>query len=94
MEKYHNEELDRPERETKSYKVKKKHVEYVLKLLNNNPTWSIKLLWENTTKTYFDDFEISQSQLSELYGIIMLLVNGQEHDIIQKQLISAPECVR
>ena len=33
LEKYNNDEIDRPERGTKSYKVKKKHVEYVLKLL-------------------------------------------------------------
>lgn len=65
LEKYNNDELDRPERETKSYKVKKKRVEYVLKILNKNPTWSIKLLWENT-KSHFDDFDISQSQLSRV----------------------------
>tara|TARA_Y100000389_G_C17423866_1_gene498375 strand:+ start:395 stop:1663 length:1269 start_codon:yes stop_codon:yes gene_type:complete len=65
LEKYNNDELNRPARETKSYKVKKKHVEYVLKLLDKNPTLSIKLLWENT-KAHFDDFEISQSQLSRV----------------------------
>ena len=65
LEKYHNDEIDRPERETKSYKVKKKHVEYVLKLLKKNPTWSIKLLWDDI-KAHFDDFEISQSQLSRV----------------------------
>ena len=65
LEKYNNDELIRPPRKTKSYKVKKKHVEYVLKLLDKNPTWSIKLLWENT-REHFDDFEISQSQLSRV----------------------------
>ena len=30
--------------------------------MDKNPTWSIKLLWENT-REHFDDFEISQSQL-------------------------------
>ena len=65
LEKFDNKELDRPERETKSYKVKKKHLEYVLKLLNKNPTWSIKLLWEYT-KAHFDDFDVSQSQLSRV----------------------------
>ena len=36
-----------------------------MKLLDKNPTWSIKLLWENT-REHFDDFEISQSQLSRV----------------------------
>ena len=42
-----NEKLDRPKRQNKSYKTKRKHVDYAIKLLNKNPTWSINLLWSN-----------------------------------------------
>ena len=48
LEAYNNNEtLDRPKRRTKSYKTKRKHVDYAIKLLNKNPTWSINLLWSN-----------------------------------------------
>ena len=33
LEKYNNDELNRPPRKTKSYKVKKKHVEYVFETI-------------------------------------------------------------
>ena len=36
-----------------------------MKLLKKNPTWSIKILWK-TTKVYFDDFQVYQSQLSRV----------------------------
>jgi len=60
-----NEKLDRPKRQNKSYKTKRKHVDYAIKLVNKNPTWSIKLLWSNI-KDKYDDFEITQTQLSRV----------------------------
>lgn len=60
-----NEKLDRPKRQNKSYKTKRKHVDYAIKLLNKNPTWSINLLWSNI-KDKYDNFDITQTQLSHV----------------------------
>ena len=60
-----NKQLDRQERQNKSYKTKRKHVDYAINLVKNNPTWSIKLLWSNI-KDKYDDFEITQTQLSRV----------------------------
>ena len=40
-------------------------MDYAIKLLNKNPTWSINLLWSNI-KDKYDDFEITQIQLSRV----------------------------
>lgn len=40
-------------------------MDYAIKLLNKNPTWSINLLWSNI-KDKYDDFEITQTQLSRV----------------------------
>lgn len=44
IKKYNNEKLNRPIRIVTSYKTKKKHVDYAIKLLDKYPTWLIKLL--------------------------------------------------
>tara|TARA_B100000767_G_C19774679_1_gene541885 strand:- start:906 stop:1787 length:882 start_codon:yes stop_codon:yes gene_type:complete len=57
--------LERKQRNAKSYKIKKKHVDYVLKLLKKNPTWSVQLLW-NSTKLKFTDFNITRRHLGQV----------------------------
>ena len=60
-----NKTYDRKKRVTESYKIKQKHVKYLIKTVKKNPTWSIKMLW-NDIKVKFSDFEISQNHLSRV----------------------------
>ena len=57
--------LKRKTRPAVAYKVKEKHVKYILKLVKKNPTWSIQMYMSNIKEKY-SDFEISNSQLSRV----------------------------
>lgn len=57
--------LNRKTRPAVAYKVKEKHVKYILKLVKKNPTWSIQMYMSNIKEKY-SDFEISNSQLSRV----------------------------
>ena len=57
--------FSRSTRDTKSYKIKQKHVDYILKVIKSNPTWSITMIRSNVLKK-FNDFNISQSHLSKV----------------------------
>ena len=57
--------FERSYRKSVSYKVKEKHVKYILKLVKKNPTWSIQMLMCNIKEKYID-FDISNSQLSRV----------------------------
>lgn len=58
-----NGDLKRNNHLPKSYKMLKKHVIYLLKLLKKNPTWSVQLLW-NSMNIHFSDFNITRRHLS------------------------------
>lgn len=57
--------MERKQRNAKSYKIKKKHFDYVLKLIKKNPTRSIQLLY-NSAKLKFTDFNITRRHLGEV----------------------------
>ena len=57
--------IGRIQKQSLSYKIKQKHVKYVLKLVYENPTWSINMLWSAVKET-FDDFDISKGHLSKV----------------------------
>ena len=57
--------LERKSRQSVSYKVKEKHIKYILKLVKKNSTWSIQMLMSNIKEKY-EDFDISNSQLSRV----------------------------
>jgi len=57
--------IERKSRQLISYKIKEKHVKYILKLVKKNPTWSIQMYMTNIKEKY-SDFDISNSQLSRV----------------------------
>ena len=65
LKEYENNNLERKKRCYESYKIKQKHVNYAIKLLNKHMELSIKLLWTKL-KTKFDDFDVSERQLSRV----------------------------
>lgn len=66
LKQYNSSRNTKPSKRTaKSYKIKEKHVKYVIKVIEKNPQASIKILWE-TLKQKFKDFNISQGHLSEV----------------------------
>ena len=60
-----NNSLERKSRLAVAYKVRESHVKYILKLVKKNPTWSIQMYMSNIKEKY-SDFEISNSQLSQV----------------------------
>ena len=63
LDKYENtKELERKKRKAVSYKITQKEVDYVKRLIETYPTYSIHLLW-NKMSERFDNFSISESQL-------------------------------
>ena len=71
---YENNTIDRLPRNAESYKIKQRHVNYILKLIKSNPTWSVKMLWTNMNSK-FNDFKYPKVILQELYGKIILQEN-------------------
>lgn len=57
--------IERKSKQLISYKIKEKHVKYILKLVKKNPTWSIQMYMTNIKEKY-SDFDISNSQLSRV----------------------------
>ena len=54
--------LDRKNKDAISYKITQNQVKYLLKLVQEYPTLSIRLLWSKMHDK-FDDFNISESQV-------------------------------
>jgi len=57
--------LSRESRIAVSYKIKQKHVNFVLQLIKKNQQWSINTLW-NEMNNKFYDFNISKAHLSDV----------------------------
>ena len=65
LKRYNDDNLIRQNRKAISYKVKQKHVNYALKLLDKNQELSINILWSKLKKKYID-FEITPGHLSRV----------------------------
>lgn len=57
--------LKEKKRNSESYKIEAKHINYLLKLLKKYPRWSVKLYWQNMYGN-FDNFSISQGHLAKV----------------------------
>ena len=63
---YHqNNSLERKNRESVSYKIKQKHVNFAKKLIEKNKEYSISIIWSKM-KLKYPDFEISKGYLAEV----------------------------
>jgi len=58
INKYKNNKLENLTQKKKSYKIKQKHVNYALKMLEITPTLSISMLWQKI-KSKYNDFDIT-----------------------------------
>lgn len=65
IKQYRGDCLDRKARDSTSYKIKQKHVNYLLKIIQKNPRWSVKMYWKALYKKY-NDFEISEGHLAKV----------------------------
>lgn len=66
VDKYeNNNNLNRKKREYKSYKVKKKHVEYALKLIKDNKQITMKEL-SKKIKAKYNDFSVTPQWLGKV----------------------------
>ena len=54
INKYKNNQLENLTQNKKSYKIKQKHVNYALKMLETTPTLSISMLWKKIKSKYND----------------------------------------
>lgn len=62
INKYQNNKLENLTQKKKSYKIKQKHVNYALKMLEITPTLSISMLWKKI-KSKYNDFDITETHL-------------------------------
>ena len=65
ISKYEKNKLETSHQTKKSYKIKQKHVNYALKMLNKTPTLSISVLWKKI-KSKYNDFNITETHLSRV----------------------------
>lgn len=65
INKYKNNKLENLTQKKKSYKIKQKHVNYALKMLERTPTLSISILWKKI-KSKYNDFDITETHLSRV----------------------------
>jgi len=65
INKYKNNKLENLTQKKKSYKIKQKHVNYALKVLERTPTLSISMLWKKI-KYKYNDFDITETHLSRV----------------------------
>ena len=65
ISKYEKNKLETSHQTKKSYKIKQKHVNYALKMLNKTPTLSISMLWKKI-KSKYNDFDITETHLSRV----------------------------
>ena len=65
ISKYEKNKLETSHQTKKSYKIKQKHVNYALKMLNKTPTLSISMLWKKI-KSKCNDFDITETHLSRV----------------------------
>lgn len=65
ISKYEKNKLETSHQTKKSYKIKQKHVNYALKILNKTPTLSISMLWKKI-KSKYNDFDITETHLSRV----------------------------
>ena len=77
-------QYERMSRNATSYKIKEKHIKYLLKIIRKNPTWSIKIIWANMNSK-FSDFEVTENHLSRVIRDNNITRKGQGEDITQLQ---------